>query len=86
MKTFTIKCDQVKKHFRTSEELDPGYEAAKHFAGIIARREYGRKGFCMTHTFLSAGVVQAFIGTPSQGGGCSGRNVIFNIEIISETQ
>ena len=57
--------------------------SAKHAADILARREFGRRGFCRTirlDSYTRDGTVQtyeAFIGRPVRGehGTTTGRNV-----------
>ena len=53
---------------------------AEYVAGILARREYGKRGVCRSinlESWSSDGsshTYQAFIGIPD-GNGCTGRNV-----------
>jgi len=62
-------------------------DAAKEFAGRIARRQYGRRGYC--HHVRLDGVstdgryanYEAFIGYPAQGGGTNGRNIWLAVHV-----
>jgi hypothetical protein len=84
MKTFKFACDKVKKSYTTEAEClqDAAYDALHHFAGVIARREFGRKGFCRIWNWISDGRAECFVGTPAEGGGCSGKNVIFDVDLV----
>ena len=84
MKTFKFACDKVKKSYTTEAEClqDAAYDALHHFAGVIARREFGRRGFCRIWNWICEGRAECFIGTPAEGGGCSGKNVIFDVDLV----
>jgi hypothetical protein len=84
MNTYKFTSDKVKKSFTTEADCvqDAAVAARKHFAGVIARREYGRSGYCRTMDYICEGRVQAFIGRSAQGGGCSGHSVIFDVDLV----
>lgn len=67
--------------FRGTVEAEDFREAAAIFAGRMARKDYGRRGYCH-HTRLDSwaedgfsATVQTFIGRDVKNSGCEGRNV-----------
>lgn len=61
-----------------------GFDAGYYFAGVMARREYGRRGHvgpCRLQSWTedgSCGEYEAFIGV-SNGNGMSGHNIRFSV-------
>jgi len=84
MNTYKFTCDKVKKSYTTEADCvqDAARTAKDHFGGVIARREYGRRGFVRLSKWICDGRVEAFIGTPAQGGGCSGHTIIFDVDLV----
>lgn len=84
MKSFTFKSNLVKKSFTAHADCvqDAASQAKNHFLGVVARREFGRKGFCRVSKWVSSDRVEAFIGTPAQGGGCSGRSIVMDVDLV----
>ena len=76
-----FKCDGCRSVNRDGNE---GFDAGEYFAGIMARREYGRRGHvgpCRLESWTedgTCGEYEAFIGV-SNGNGMTGRNVRFSV-------
>ena len=86
MKTFIFKSNKVRKRFSIAADCaqDAANQAKKFFGGIIARREYGKKGFIHLDKWICEGRVEAFACIPCKNGGNQGKNVIFDVDLISE--
>lgn len=67
--------------------VDSASDAARIFANRLARRQFGRKGYCH-HVRLDSrredgqmGIFEVFIGYPAEGGGTQGHNEWLNVYI-----
>jgi hypothetical protein len=69
--------------FRDGEDADDQREQAWAVAGMLARREYGRRGYARTVRLDSrsgeVGHYEAFIGTGNGTGSTVGRNIWFYV-------
>lgn len=75
------KCDGCRAVVRDTDE-DQDFDAGEYFAGVMARREYGRRGHvgpCRLDSWTEDGMCEeydAFVGV-SDGNGMTGRNIRF---------
>lgn len=68
-------------------KINTARDAAWLFANRLAKREYGRKGYCH-HARLDCasadgryGHYECFIGVPAEGGGTTGKNIRLSVHI-----